>query len=220
MTDRLRVVLVDDHTIVREGLRALLHGREGIEIVGEAANALDAFELIAKLMPDVVVLDLTLPGLGGIEATERILAQWPQTRVLVLSMHDGEDFVRPAIRAGASGYVVKGSGLADLVTAIRAVASGQAFFSPAAARVLLADATGRPPAKERMPALSALTTREQQILQRVAEGQTSLVIATELGISAKTVEGHRAHIMTKLGLHDVPALVRFAVRTGLVSLDR
>ncbi|MFZ4578105.1 MAG: response regulator [Myxococcota bacterium] len=216
----IRILLVDDHTIVREGLRALLSGRDDMTVVGEASTGTQAVELATALEPDVVVMDLTLPGISGLDATELIAGRRPETRVLVLSMHDGEEFVRPAIRAGASGYLVKGSGLGDLVAAIRAVAAGQAFFSPAAAKVLLTDAKekGRS-ADGGTPGLEVLTAREQQVLKQVALGQTSQDIADDLGISVKTVEGHRANLMAKLGLRDLPALVRLAIRTGLVGLE-
>jgi two-component system response regulator NreC len=216
----IRILLVDDHTIVREGLRALLSGREDMTVVGEASTGTQAVELATALEPDVVVMDLTLPGISGLDATELIAGRRPETRVLVLSMHDGEEFVRPAIRAGASGYLVKGSGLGDLVAAIRAVAAGQAFFSPAAAKVLLTDAKAKGPAADGgPPGLEVLTAREQQVLRLVALGRTSQDIADELGISVKTVEGHRANLMAKLGLRDLPALVRLAIRTGLIGLE-
>jgi DNA-binding NarL/FixJ family response regulator len=216
----IRILLVDDHTIVREGLRALLSGRDDMTVVGEASTGTQAVELATALEPDVVVMDLTLPGISGLDATELIAGRRPETRVLVLSMHDGEEFVRPAIRAGASGYLVKGSGLGDLVAAIRAVAAGQAFFSPAAAKVLLTDAKAKGrSADSGTPGLEVLTAREQQVLKQVALGRTSQDIADDLGISVKTVEGHRANLMAKLGLRDLPALVRLAIRTGLIGLD-
>jgi DNA-binding NarL/FixJ family response regulator len=203
------VLLVDDHPIVREGLRAVVHGRGGIEVVGEAADAGTALQLAGTLKPAVVVLDLTLAGVSGIEVLPKLVAIG--CRVLVLSMHDGEDVVRAAMHAGAVGYVVKGSGLQDLVAAIAAVAAGERFVSPTAARAL------SPGKTKPGGGLDVLSPREREVLLRVVRGQTSAAIADDLGLSPKTVEGYRASLMQKLELHDLPALVRFAVRTGLVE---
>lgn len=215
----IRVLLADDHTIVREGLRALLASQADIEVVAEAADGREAVRLAETLRPDVVVMDLTMPLLNGVDATEAIRRRLPDTRVLVLSMHSGEEHVRPAIRAGASGFLVKGSGLGDLLAATRAVAAGDAFFSPAAARIVLKDARGGGPGGDATGADDALTTREREILQLVAEGRTSREVAALLHISTKTVEGHRARIMDKLEIRDLAGLVRYAVRVGLVTLD-
>ncbi len=211
----LRIVLAEDHRIVREGVRALLASREDLEVVGEAEDGPTAIEATLRLRPDVVLMDLGLPRLHGTAAIAEIRSRSPETRVLVLSMHSGEDYVRSAIRAGANGYLLKGSGLDDLVAAIKAVAAGEAFFSPAVARVLLDDARPRSGG----PAADALTEREREVLRLVAEGNSSREIAGRLGLSAKTVEGHRSRIMSKLGIRDLAGLVRYAVRTGLVSED-
>lgn len=208
----IRVLLVDDHRIVREGLRALLHTSGAVDVIGEAQSGHDAVALARQLRPDVVLMDLSMPGGNGIEATEIISKTLPETKVLVLSMHDGAEYVRPALRAGAAGYVVKGAGLADLVTALRAVADGQSFLSPAAAAVLVKDTRERNETQ-------ALSPREREIVALVARGLTSVAIGDTLGIAAKTVEGHRANVMAKLQLHDLAALVRFAVRENLVALD-
>jgi DNA-binding NarL/FixJ family response regulator len=173
-----------------------------------------------RFRPDVVIIDLTMPGLNGIDATQQISRQLPKTRVLVLSMHASEEYVRSAIRAGASGYLVKGSGIVDLITATRAVAAGEAFFCPAAAVTLLRDVRNVPPStNEYPPSHEDLTAREREVLQLVAEGKSSREIAPILHISIKTVDGHRSRIMEKLGIHDVAGLVRYAVRKGLVSID-
>ena len=206
MTTPIRIVLAEDHTIVRQGLRALLSGRPDFEGVGEAADGVEAVALVARIQPEVVVLDLAMPGLNGVDAAREMARLSPKTRVLVLSMHAGEEYVRPALRAGVAGYVLKGSGLGDLVSAIRAVAQGDAFFSPAVARLLLRDVQG--------PELSA---REREVLRLVAEGRSSREVADLLGLSVKTVEGHRTRIMSKLDIHEVAGLVRYAVRAGLVS---
>lgn len=214
---RIRVLLADDHTIVREGLRVLLGSEPDVEVVGEAADGREAVRLAVELEPDVVVMDLAMPQLNGVDATEQIRRRCPHTRVLVLSMHSGEEHVRPAIRAGASGFLLKGSGLSDLLAATRAVAAGDAFFSPSVARIVLRDARGggAPPDEERG---EPLTAREREILQLVAEGRTSREIAAALHISVKTVEGHRSRIMDKLEIRELAGLVRYAVRVGLVPV--
>lgn len=203
----IRVMLVDDHPIVREGMRILLGTSGGIEVVGEAAEGHEACAAARTLEPDVVVLDLALPGLHGVEVTRRIRAERPATRVLVLSMHGSDEHVRPAVRAGASGFVVKGAGLSDIAAAIVAVAAGNAYFSPGLAERLV----GHGP-----PELSA---REREVLVLVAQGYSTPQIGAHLGLSVKTVEGHRGRIMSKLGIHDLAGLVRFAIRSGLVTAD-
>lgn len=208
-------VLVEDHTIVRQGLRALLQSHSDLEVVGEASNGRDAVEVAVRLLPDVVIMDLGMPGLNGVEATARIKKAAPKVNVLVLSMHAGEEYVLPAVRAGATGYLLKGSGLEDLVSAIRALDQDKAFFSPEAARVLADEA--RHSGAGRASGHQALSGREREILQLVAEGKKTQQIAEILHISAKTVEGHRGHIMAKLGIHDIASLVRYAIRCGLVQ---
>lgn len=216
---RIAVLLAEDHTIVREGLRSLLSREADIEVVGEAADGRDATRLARELQPDVVVMDLSMPGLNGVDATRQIVRHCPRTRVVALSMHPGEEYVRPAIRAGVSGYLLKGSGIADLVRATRAVAAGEAFFSPAVARILLQDAQSRDDDAAAGDPGASLTVREREILQLVAEGRSGPEIARLLHISVKTVEGHRGRLMRKLDIHDIAGLVRYAVRTGLVPAD-
>ncbi len=206
----IRVLLVDDHTIVREGLRALLATADDIEVVGEASNGREALALAKTTTPNVVVMDLAMPLLNGVDATARIRAALPQTQVVVLSMHATEAHVRPALRAGARGYLLKGAGLSDLLTAVRSVAAGDAFFSPPIAAFLLDEEN----------AGSSLTTREREVLQLVGEGRSSAEIARLLHISIKTVEGHRARLMTKLRAKNVADLVRAAIRLGLVSEEQ
>ena len=212
---KMRVLVVDDHPIVREGLRALLQASGKIEVVAEAENAGQALALAVQHQPDVILLDLSMPGGNGILALEHLVAQVPTTKVLVLSMHDGAEYVRPAMRAGAAGYLVKGAGLADLVVALTAVHAGQAFLSPSAAAVLVRDAQRKP----ETAGVAQLTAREREVLQAVAQGLTSAAIGEKLRISHKTVEAHRANLMNKLEMHDVPALVRLAIRSGLVALE-
>ncbi len=207
----IRVLLAEDHTIVREGLRALLLAQQGIEVVGEAADGRIAIEQALELRPDVVVMDLNMPGVSGIDAITQLSSEAPECRVLVLSMHSSEEYIRPAIRAGASAYLLKGSGLSDLVAAIRAVARGEAFFSPAVAKVLLSE-TRRASSEQVME----LTPREREVLRWVAEGRSSPEIARMLQLSVKTIEGHRSRIMSKLDVRNVAELVRHAIRLGLV----
>ncbi|MEM9195635.1 MAG: response regulator transcription factor [Myxococcota bacterium] len=212
MTDlgAIRVFLVDDHTIVREGLRALLDDCGDVRVVGEAEDGREAVTKVLEDPPDVVVMDLAMPRLNGVDATAQIRKEAPNVQVIVLTMHAGPEYVRPAIRAGAKGYLIKGSGLSDLVSAIRAVARGQAFVSPEAAAVLVEDASGVVPTGE-------LTSREREVLQLVAEGHSSPEIAKMLHLSVKTVEGHRQRIMAKVGASNAVGLVRHALRLGLIS---
>ena len=214
----IRVLLAEDHTIVREGLKALLTATEDLEVVGEVQNGREAVEAVARLSPDVVVMDLNMPELNGVDATREIREKPDAPKVLILSMYDGEEYVRPAIRAGASGYLLKGSGLSDLVKAIRAVAGGEAFFSPAVAMILLKDSRGESGSTPPDPG-DGLTKREREVLTLVGEGKSSPEIAKLLGLSVKTVEGHRGRIMAKLGARNVAGLVRQAIRLGLVSAE-
>lgn len=213
---KLRVLLAEDHTIVREGLRALLDPRDDMEVVGEVADGISAVEQALALRPDVIVMDLGMPRLTGVDATAQIKARLPDTRILILSMYQSEDFVRQAVRAGANGYLLKGSGLSDLVRAILAVARGDAFFSPEVAGILLS-ANSPKPSKPKSPA-DALTKREREVLTLVGEGQSTPEIATHLGLSVKTIEGHRSRIMAKLECKNVAGMTRWAIKLGLVSV--
>ncbi len=206
----IRIVVADDHTIVRQGLRALLEGQDDFEVVAEAGDGREALQLAREHGPDVLVMDLAMPGLNGVDATRQLHEEQPSTRVVVLSMHASAEYVRPAIAAGARGYLIKGSDLSDLVAAIRTVASGKAFVSPEAAAVLV-DAAGPGAAG------SELSSREREVLQLVGEGHSSAEIAELLGLSVKTVEGHRQRLMAKLEAGNVAGLVRHAIRLGLVD---
>lgn len=207
------IVVADDHAIVRAGIRAVLAAEPDLRIVAEASDGRAAVDAVVRHRPHVLMIDLTMPGLNGLEAIGRVRALVPSTRILVLSMHGAADFVLPALRAGALGYLVKGAGLDHLVPAIRAVARGEAFFDPTAERVAHLSAPGRQAAD----ALANLTPREREVLQLVAEGHTNREIADRLGLSPKTVDTHRTSAMRKLGVHDVQGLTRFAVRCGLVA---
>jgi DNA-binding NarL/FixJ family response regulator len=210
----IRVLLVDDHTLVRAGLRGLLEGIEGVEVVGEAGDGHDAVRLSDELHPDVVLLDVGMPGLNGLDAASRMIGADATIRVLILSMHTSEEYVLRALRAGCAGYLLKRSAVPELEVAVRAVARGEMYLSPAVSKQVVDDYVGRTGGSA--DPLEALTPRQREILQLVAEGHTSKQIAERLGLSFKTVEAHRAQIMERLGLEDVTGLVRFAVRVGLV----
>jgi DNA-binding NarL/FixJ family response regulator len=214
----ISVILAEDHTIVRQGLRALLQSSADIEVVGEAADGQEAVNLARRLQPDVVVMDLAMEGLDGVEATRRIKQTLPHTGVLILSMHGAQEYVLPAVRSGADGYLLKGSGLSDLIVAIRTVAGGDTFFGPEAAGQLARQARVRPSGRSDAAQKKALSPREREVLELVALGHSSPQIATVLDISVKTVENHRSAIMAKLDIHHLAGLVRYAVRTGLISL--
>ncbi len=211
----IRVVMADDHAIVRAGIRALLAAEGDVVIAAEAADGRAAVEAVERTHPDVLLMDLSMPGWNGVEAIRRAREVSPSTRVLVLSMHAAADYVRPALRAGASGYLVKGAGLDDLLRALRAVAAGERFFGPEATRVVELDAADL--AHRGADDLERLTPREREVLQLVAEGHTNREIAAALGLSPKTVDAHRTKVMQKLDLHDAQALTRFALRRGLIS---
>ena len=211
----IRVVVADDHAIVRAGLRALLGAQPDFTVVAEAADGRAAAAEVERHRPDVLLLDLTMPGWNGIDALARVRAACPGTRVVVLSMHAAPEYVRPALRAGAEGYVVKGAGLEDLVEAVRTVAAGGRFLGPEARRVVEGDAGHDDAADD----LDRLTPREREVLKLVAEGHTNREIGALLGVSPKTVDTHRTNVMQKLDLHDAPSLTRFALRRGLIASE-
>lgn len=217
MTDVVRVLLAEDHHLVRQGLRALLEREPGLEVVGEAADGLEALHLIQDLQPDVVVMDITMPGLNGLEVLRRVSQRLPEVRVLMLSVHEGEEYVLRALQAGASGYLLKRSLGAELLLAIQAAQRGEVFLSSAVSRTLITRfLQGVSPEESKTP-YDRLTPREREVFQLVAEGHTNQAIAHRLGISVRTVETHRANLMDKLEIHDVAGLTRLAVHTGLVE---
>jgi two-component system response regulator NreC len=209
---RIRILLVDDHAVVRQGFKMILSAQADMEIVGEAANGREAVELAAQLKPDIVVMDVAMPELNGIEATRRVVATAPYTRVIALSMHKDGVYVREVLRAGARGYLLKDSGAEDLVRAIRAVAGGESWLSPAVSNAVLDDYR-----RHVTNPIDLLTSREREVLQMLAEGKTNKEIAVVLNLSVYTVDAHRGRIMEKLNLHSINELVRFAVRNGLVD---
>jgi DNA-binding NarL/FixJ family response regulator len=213
MSDPIRVLVVDDHSVVREGIRHVLEGGDGFQVVAEAANGAEALELAAGAHPDVVLLDLSMPGTSGLDVVRQLRARHPDTRVLILSVHDDREYVLESVRVGAHGYLRKDSSPADIRQAIRAVHAGDSFFSPPAARHLTA-AVQDQAATDR---LGDLTSREREILLRVARGRTNREAAAELGISVRTVETHRDSLMRKLGIHTVAGLTRFALEHQLLD---
>jgi DNA-binding NarL/FixJ family response regulator len=213
----VHVVLVEDHALVRAGFRALLGGIPGVEVVGEAADGREALAEIAARLPDVVVMDITMPGLNGIQVIARLRVDYPQVRVIVLSMHDNEEYVRQALQAGAAGYLLKDSSPIELELAVRSVAHGGSYLSPAVSRHVVSDYLRR--ACTERPS-DGLTARQREILQLIAEGRTNTQIASDLTLSVKTIETHRAQLMTRLDIHDVAGLVRYAIRSGLVPSGR
>jgi two-component system response regulator NreC len=208
----IRILLADDHAVVRQGFKMILGAQPDMEIVGEAGNGREAVELVEQLKPDIVVMDVAMPELNGIEATRRVTDSVPHTRVIALSMHKDSVYVREVLRAGARGYLLKDSDAGDLVSAVRAVARGEGYLSPAVSNAVLDDYR-----KHVGDPIDLLSSREREVLQMLAEGKTNKEIAVVLNLSVYTVDAHRGHIMEKLNLHSINELVRFAVRHGLVD---
>jgi len=209
---RIRILLADDHAVVRQGFRMILAAQPDMEIVGEAGNGREALELAGSLKPEIVVMDVAMPELNGIEATRRLAELAPHARVIALSMHKDSVYVREVLRAGARGYLLKESGAGDLVTAIRAVAAGEGYLSPAVSNAVLDDYR-----RHVTNPIDLLSSREREVLQMLAEGKTNKEIAAILNLSVYTVDAHRGRIMDKLNLHSINDLVRFAVRNGLIE---
>ena len=213
----VRVMLVDDHTLVREGVRHVLAGTPGFEVVAEAGDGEAAIRLAPASRPDLVVLDLSLPGAGGLDVTSRLRQLLPAVRVLILSVHDHPEYVLGAVRAGAQGYLRKDTSPAELREALRAVARGESYFSPPVARHLSAAVRGDTPADDAGARLARLTPREREVLRGIAAGETSRGIATRLGLSPRTVESYRESLARKLDIKTVAGLTRFAIEAGLVQ---
>lgn len=213
------MLLVDDHRILREGVRALLAQQSDVIVVGEAQDGLEALTKVEALHPDVVLMDMVMPGLNGLETTAQVKERFPDVVVLIMSMHDNDEYVQQVIQAGASGYLLKGVAADDLVLAIKEVHSGASFVDPSIAAKLVEAYVRRVRAGEATEGGDPLTPREREILKLIAEGNTNHDIAVKLFLSKKTIESHRANIMRKLDLHDVTELVKYALRTGLISLD-
>jgi DNA-binding NarL/FixJ family response regulator len=214
----IRVVVAEDHALVRAGICSLLEKLPGVEVVGEASDGREALELLKTQSPNVALLDISMPGMNGLEAAARAAREFPATRVMVLSMHANEEYVHRALKAGVAGYLLKDSGTAELELAIRAVARGDTYLSPAISKQVISDYVRRTGAET--SSLEALTPRQREVLQMIAEGHTTKEIAKKLDLGVKTVETHRAALMMRLDIHDVAGLVRYAIRSGLVNSGR
>jgi DNA-binding NarL/FixJ family response regulator len=214
---KLRILLADDHTVMRAGLRALLERQPNLEIVGEAQDGRQTVELASVQVPDVVVMDIAMPNLNGIEATRRMISQHSSISVVILSMYSDESYVMRALEAGARAYLLKDSAVTDIVRAIEAVSQGKSFFSPKISRILAEDYVRVLKQKGVADSYDLLTVREREILQLLAEGKTNKEVANTLNISLYTAETHRGNILQKLGLHSTAELVLYAVRKGIIS---
>jgi two-component system, NarL family, response regulator NreC len=213
----IHILLADDHTILRAGLKMMLNAQPDMEVIGEAHDGRQAILEAQRLLPDIVLMDITMPDMNGIEATKQIKKLQPEIKVLMLTMHENDEYVFQALRAGASGYMLKEAADTDLISALRIIQSGQFYLSPAAQSVMVGDYLQRVRSGEEKDSYSSLTEREREILKLVAEGYTNNQIAERLIISPKTVDTHRTHIMDKLNLHSRAELVKYAIRRGLLE---
>jgi DNA-binding NarL/FixJ family response regulator len=211
----IRVLFADDHTLVRAGLRKLVESMAGMEVVGEADDGLALIALAERLQPNLILMDIAMPGLNGLEATLRVQKVSPETKVLILSMHQNEEYVRQALRHGASGYMLKDAAPMELELALKAVLRGETYLSPAVSKGVVSDYVQRLRGDE--PQGTQLTPRQREVLQLVAEGHSTKEIARRLDLSVKTVDTHRSQLMKQLDIHEVAGLVRYAMRMGLIS---
>jgi len=216
---KIKVLVADDHTILRQGIKSLLANEEEIEVIGEAKNGREALTIIEETLPDVILMDIAMPGLNGLEATRRIKKRFPRMKVLVLTMYTNEEYIFQILNAGANGYLVKETAFQDLISAIKAVYKNEAFMSPSISKKVINSYIKRAQNDEQ-ETCEILTTREREILQLIAEGNSSKKIAELLFISPKTVETHRTHIMDKLNIHNRTGLVKYAIRKGIVDVDK
>ncbi|MBI4499345.1 MAG: response regulator transcription factor [Chloroflexi bacterium] len=213
----IRILVVDDHQVVREGIRLVLESQADMHVVGEAGNGREALTKVGQLQPDVVLLDLAMPGISGIEAARLIRTQYPRVHILILTMQEGEEYFFKALEAGASGYLLKGASAADVVAGVRAVCSGGVALGPVVAKKLVSDFLER--AGTAAASYDGLSPREREVLTLVAQGKTNQEIAAALFLSVNTVQTHRAHIMEKLDLHNRTELIKYAMRKGLIASD-
>jgi len=214
---KIRLLVVDDHTLVRDGIRALLGLVADIEVVGEATNGKEALEKVAELAPDVVLMDLAMPIMGGLEATRRIRRQFPATKVLALTQYDDSEYVVPVIEAGARGFVTKMAAFSELTSAIQAVYKGDSFLSPSAAAALVQECQQKTNAEGETDPYQQLTDREREVLKLVVEGHTAREIADMLVVSHKTVEWYKTSLMNKLNIHNRTDLIKFAIRRAIIA---
>jgi len=215
---KIRVLVVDDHTIVRDGICALLALAADIEVVGEAENGREAVEKVKQLAPDVVLMDIVMPIMDGLEATRRIRKEFPETKVLVLTQYDEEEYIFSIIEAGAKGFISKTAASSELASGIRAIHHGASFLSPTAAKVLVEDFQLGASMREKQDPYHQLTNREREVLKLVAEGYTTKEIADILAVSPKTVEGHKTNLMDKLDIHNKTDLIKYAIRKGIITV--
>ncbi len=214
----IRVVLADDHSIVRAGIRSILQNLDGIDVVGEAVNGSEALELVEKMQPDVVLVDISMPVMNGLEATVRVTKAFPKVRVIIFSMHTSEEYVLQALRSGAMGYLLKDAEAKEIEFAIRAVAEGALYLTPSVSQHVLEAYMHR--LGSDVVVTDVLTSRQREILQLIAEGNALKVIASKLGLSVKTVETHRMRLMERLQIFEVSGLVRYAIRNGIISSEQ
>lgn len=218
MIKKIRVLVAEDHTIVRQGLVALLRAEPEIEVSGEASDGLEAVEMAKKLVPDIVLMDISMKNLNGLEATRRIKRLFPETKVLILTMYENEEWIFQVLKAGASGYLIKDSAMTDLALAIRAVTQGDSYLSPSISKKVIDEYIRKAEMGEEEGVVPLLSNREREILQLIGEGHSLPQIGSLLCISKKTVESHKSHIMEKLNIHDKVGLVKYAIRTGLTKI--
>ena len=215
--NKIRVLLADDHTILRDGIRALLEDQDDMEVIGEAEDGLATVKMVAKLKPDVVVMDIAMPLLNGLEATRQIHRDYPQVKVLILTMHENEEYIRQVLAAGALGYVLKDAAARELLGAIRTVNQGEAVLSPAITRLVIEDYLRWGDIRPEDTS-NGLTPREREVLQLIAEGYTNKEIAEILSLSAKTIQSHRTNLMNKLDLHDRGELIKYAIQKKIIDI--
>jgi two-component system response regulator NreC len=215
---KIRVLVVDDHTIVRDGICALLALTGDIEVVGEATNGSEALKMVKELNPDVVIMDIAMPIMGGLEATHRINKEFPRTKILVLTQHDDKEYVFPVIESGASGFISKAAASSELVSGIRAVYRGDSYLSPAVAKLLVVNYQRTAGKQTGQDLHDQLTERERDVLKLLVEGYSTKEIADTLIITPKTVEGHKTNLMAKLGIHNRIELVKYALRKGIITI--
>lgn len=215
---KIRVLVVDDHTIVRDGICALLALSGDIEVVGEATNGSEALKMVGQLHPDVVLMDIAMPIMGGLEATRRISKDFPETKVLVITQHDDKEYVFPVLESGASGFISKAGASSELASGIRSVYRGDSFLSPSVAKLLVQNVQSTAGERSKQDPYNLLTGREREILKLLAEGYSNQEIAEMLVITPKTVEGHKTNLMSKLGIHNRVDLVKYALRKGIITI--
>ena len=214
---KIRTLVVDDHTLIRQGIVGLLESQPDIDVVGQAGTGQEALEATRSLAPEVVLMDVAMPGISGLDATRELKSRFPGVQVVILTIHDREDYLFQALRAGASGYVLKGADIADLLAAVRSAHRGEVYLFPTVTKKLVADYLRRARSGEDRAAWDGLSDRQREILGLIAQGKTTPEIAAALFLSPHTVQSHRDHIMTKLGLHSKAALIRYAIERGLTE---